>query len=923
MAFTKVAPAGIGSTPGDGYRIGDSFLHSTGVEITNINATGIVTAASLDISGAIDFDGQTNLDHVNIAGVTTITSSTYPLNVHADTAYQGILVNGNNAPTIGFNVGDNSTPSWKAGLSGSSHLNFSISEGTGNTNRFTLNSGGGAHLTGALVCLNVGIDGNIYHNSDTDTKLQFGTDTIDLHTGGSTRLRIDSSGRLLLGTTTYAHSQDNLTVYDASNSIISIKSGGGGGSNAYAQVGFKVASEGHSWIWKGGASQSATYGGAHAWNFYHNSNSPILFHTNNGSSAAERLRIDSDGRLSLGVGASPGSYPVGATARQVQAEIKGAIDTGNNKHDGSLAINCTNNNANLHLIRSDNNQSANVGLSNISFSGFDGADYHVGAQISAIRDAAGGNNDIPARLVFLTTADGASQPTEKVRIDKDGILWMNYGNPQSDSLIILDKQGGGEAALRFYNASANKAKIALDSSEELTFDVNGAERLRITSGGTVNIGGDYTNTTGKLKVTGVVTVDGGFNLTAGTLTAPGGFSISSGNVIISGDIAHDADSDTKFGFSSGADTFRIDTAGSRRIYVDSSGRTNISKNGWTGSDMTFGLTVHTGSTSDSGNPVNDGIMIVSQNSNGNQNSTTGKLMFCGHAQTNGPFMYGDNEQAYGKKALVFHTHSTANSYSTQLEETARFTFGGRFGLGTGTAVDSLMHIQGNSDNGGEACQLTIEDEDTSAGSRVPSIQFKGNGTNTWRIRGTDGSGFQFHSWNGSSQTERAIIGNPDEGGAFLLDADDRGWATFRHNHNQGLRTHIRQRYSPGNAVQTHTIMRIRRNNWGWGTFKITLRSLYYYGTNESVWHVNGHGVNGDYYNVTKNTYGGDASNHDWNAITMTETASSSSPGTSGVWMTDVKVNIPNYTYVIIIVEAYSSQYSTDPNSLGDNSYCMM
>ena len=72
MAFTKVAPAGIGSTPGDGYRIGDSFLHSTGVEITNINATGILTAASLDISGAIDFDGQTNLDHVSIAGVTTI-----------------------------------------------------------------------------------------------------------------------------------------------------------------------------------------------------------------------------------------------------------------------------------------------------------------------------------------------------------------------------------------------------------------------------------------------------------------------------------------------------------------------------------------------------------------------------------------------------------------------------------------------------------------------------------------------------------------------------------------------------------------------------------------------------------------------------------------------------------------------------------
>ena len=53
MALTKVAPAGIGSTPGDGYRIGLSFLHSTGVELTNANASGIVTAAQ--------FDGKLNI----------------------------------------------------------------------------------------------------------------------------------------------------------------------------------------------------------------------------------------------------------------------------------------------------------------------------------------------------------------------------------------------------------------------------------------------------------------------------------------------------------------------------------------------------------------------------------------------------------------------------------------------------------------------------------------------------------------------------------------------------------------------------------------------------------------------------------------------------------------------------------------------
>ena len=56
MAFTKVAPAGIGSTPGEGYRIGDSFLHSTGVDITNINATGIVTATGIELTGSIGQD---------------------------------------------------------------------------------------------------------------------------------------------------------------------------------------------------------------------------------------------------------------------------------------------------------------------------------------------------------------------------------------------------------------------------------------------------------------------------------------------------------------------------------------------------------------------------------------------------------------------------------------------------------------------------------------------------------------------------------------------------------------------------------------------------------------------------------------------------------------------------------------------------
>ena len=60
-----------GVTTGSNFITGTSNVHSTGYECTNINASGIVTAASLDISGDIDFDGHTELDNVRIAGVAT------------------------------------------------------------------------------------------------------------------------------------------------------------------------------------------------------------------------------------------------------------------------------------------------------------------------------------------------------------------------------------------------------------------------------------------------------------------------------------------------------------------------------------------------------------------------------------------------------------------------------------------------------------------------------------------------------------------------------------------------------------------------------------------------------------------------------------------------------------------------------------
>jgi len=59
-------------------------------------------------------------------------------------------------------------------------------------------------------------------------------------------------------------------------------------------------------------------------------------------------------------------------------------------------------------------------LGRIAFLGADGTDLEVAAQISSQVDGTPGNNDMPGRLVFSTTADGASSPTERMRINSSG-----------------------------------------------------------------------------------------------------------------------------------------------------------------------------------------------------------------------------------------------------------------------------------------------------------------------------------------------------------------------------------------------------------------------------------------------------------------------------------------------------------------------
>ncbi len=75
-------------------------------------------------------------------------------------------------------------------------------------------------------------------------------------------------------------------------------------------------------------------------------------------------------------------------------------------------------------------------LGNIYWAGDDGASFVPAARIFAEVDGTPGANDMPGRLVFSTTADGASAPTERMRIDSKGSVGIG-GIPAAGDVLRL------------------------------------------------------------------------------------------------------------------------------------------------------------------------------------------------------------------------------------------------------------------------------------------------------------------------------------------------------------------------------------------------------------------------------------------------------------------------------------------------------
>lgn len=78
----------------------------------------------------------------------------------------------------------------------------------------------------------------------------------------------------------------------------------------------------------------------------------------------------------------------------------------------------------------------------LRFAGSDGTSFKQAATIEGAVDGTPGVNDMPGRLVFSTTADGASSPTERMRIGANGNIGIGVANSAS-AIVWVNKSNTG------------------------------------------------------------------------------------------------------------------------------------------------------------------------------------------------------------------------------------------------------------------------------------------------------------------------------------------------------------------------------------------------------------------------------------------------------------------------------------------------
>jgi hypothetical protein len=391
--------------------------------------------------------------------------------------------------TIAFENGSASAPSIYFKDSGTDTGIYSpgtdqVAISTGGTGRLFVDSSGrvglgtsspGApfHVSGSGNLIRLGDATNTFDVRFTgpnnwDVQLDTSADKFNIRRNSSSLVTVDGAGRLGIGTTA---PQALLNVAGTSGYVAAFGTSSTDPSNTAINIG----------VLNGFAAGTS---GASIRCYHHHGatgQSSLAFETTGSSEVA---RFDTSGRFLVGTSSARANFFNSTYTGVFQIETAG---NELNSRVNSLTYGAAGTSGPLLVLakhRSDSVGAQTVVQSGdeigvISFQGSDGSQFVEGARISAIVDAAPGSDDMPGRLVFSTTADGASSPTERLRI-------RNNGN----STLFDDLDNGFEVCSKLASSNTGNVFTGYYSATSTTSKGTASIVIR-TSGNILNANNSY------------------------------------------------------------------------------------------------------------------------------------------------------------------------------------------------------------------------------------------------------------------------------------------------------------------------------------------------------------------------------------------------------------------------------------------------
>jgi len=171
--------------------------------------------------------------------------------------------------------------------------------------------------------------------------------------------------------------------------------------------------------------------------------------------------------------------------------IAGGVNITGTDMDASVIMSVFGNDSDFNRISGAKSRNATIGSHTVvndgdtllSLKGFgsDGTDFEEAAQLEFQVDGSPGDNDMPGRMVFKTTADGAASPTERLRITSEGkqyIIGANSGGfnsttlPNGNTLNINTKTSNDGLSVIRYSGSYASYALNIGRSKSDTLGTN-------------------------------------------------------------------------------------------------------------------------------------------------------------------------------------------------------------------------------------------------------------------------------------------------------------------------------------------------------------------------------------------------------------------------------------------------------------------